>query len=436
MADAAVQAAHKQHGLGQDVVKLHGVVPSATGHAKHRQAQLLHRLLPARLPPRVAGRGIGAHGAFSRVGQAPALTDGRQFGQDVALAVVARRVRGGADVQAEAAAAGHHVDGAAGHFQHAHRGHHIRHLGGALLGEQDQLGHSGGRVAPPVHRRGAGVAGHALHLTQVAHAAIDGGDHPQGQVDPIEHRALFDMNLHEAKVLVGPALELGDVVHTQTSLLHGLAHGDALGVGLVQPAHVEAAGQRTRGQEGGLVALALLLAEGHHLNAEGKPLALRLQFAHTDHGHQDAQTAVVLPTVAHRVEVRSRQQPPGGRVCAALRPGGRAVVHAHHIAHRIDFHAVEAAIGLHPVQQALGAGAVGVGQVGDGQLTSLSVGGLAVLGQLLGPVPHGVAQHGFMPELVVQANLGNAVGVAQALCAFEIRVVVKTPREGGDDLGP
>ena len=50
VADAGVLAAHKQHGLGHDVVQLHGVVAGAAGHFEQGHAQMLHGALPARLP--------------------------------------------------------------------------------------------------------------------------------------------------------------------------------------------------------------------------------------------------------------------------------------------------------------------------------------------------------------------------------------------------
>jgi mannose-6-phosphate isomerase class I len=79
------------------------------------------------------------------------------------------------------------------------------------------------------------VAGGADHFAQVAHAAVDGRDHAQGQVQFIEHRALFDVHFDKAQVLRRVALQLGNVVKAQAGVLHGLAHGHAVGVLLIQP---------------------------------------------------------------------------------------------------------------------------------------------------------------------------------------------------------
>jgi len=86
--------------------------------------------------------------------------------------------------------------------------------------------------------------------------------------------------------------------------------------------------------------------------------------------------------------------------------------------------------------EALGAGAVGVGQVGDGELALLCVARVAVLGQRLRPVPDlRCPARGLDAELVVQADLGDAVDVAQALGCARSRVAVQAALEGGDDLG-
>ena len=277
-----------------------------------------------------------------------------------------------------------------------------------------------------VHGGGAGMAGGAIHLAHIAHAAVDGGDHAQGQVQFVEHRALLDVHFDEAQVVRGIAPDLGDVVDAQAGVLHGLAHGDAVGILLLQPLGLEVADQRARAQEGGLVALAFLLGKAHHLNTEGQALAGTVQFAHAGHGHEDAQAAVVLAAVAHGVVVAAGQQVLGASL-------GR-VVAADHVAHGVDLDLVKAAV-AHPVADALGAGAVGVGQVGDGELALLGIARFAVLGQLFLPVPDIVAQRGGVAELVVEANLCNAMDVAQSFGPLVVRVVEAAARKGVDDFG-
>ena len=187
------------------------------------------------------------------------------------------------------------------------------------------------------------------------------------------------------------------------------------------------AGQRARAEEHRLVALAFLFGEADHLEAERQPAALPVQFAHAGHRHEDAEPAVVFAAVAHRVVVAAGQQALGVRVAA--------VVDADDVADRVDLDLVEAAVGAHPVRQALRAGAVGIGQVGDGQLAALGIAGVAVGRQPLGPVPDQVAELGLLAELVVEPDLGDAVDVAQAFGQLEVRVVGQPALEGGDDLG-
>ena len=233
------------------------------------------------------------------------------------------------------------------------------------------------------------------------------------------------MHLDEAEVARRVARDAGNFFDAQAGLHHRVAHRHAVGVALVQPCRIELPEQRARAEEGRLVALAFLFGEADDLEAVWQALASRVQLAHAGHRHKDAEPAVVLAAVAHGVVVRAGQQ--------ALRAAVGAVIDAHHIAHRIDGHLVEAAF-AHPVRQALRAGAVGVGEVGDGELPGFRVAGVAVLRQRFGPVPHEVAERGRDAELVVQANLGDAVDVAQAFGELELGMALQPPLEGRDDL--
>ena len=77
---------------------------------------------------------------------------------------------------------------------------------------------------------------------------------------------------------------------------------------------------------------------------------------------------------------------------------------------------------------------VGIGQVGHGELTQFGVAGIGKFGQLLLPVPYGIAVIGCDAKLVVQADLGNAVHIAQAFFALKIRVSLQAALKGGNDL--
>ena len=64
---------------------------------------------------------------------------------------------------------------------------------------------------------------------------------------------------------------------------------------LIQPGRVEVADERTRAEEGGLVALAFFFGKRHHLDAEGQALASAVQLAHAGQGHENAQPPSYLP---------------------------------------------------------------------------------------------------------------------------------------------
>ena len=126
--------------------------------------------------------------------------------------------------------------------------------------------------------------------------------------------------------------------------------------------------------------------------------------------------------------MRAGEQPARGRV--------GPFVHADDVAHRIDVHRVEAAVVAHPRGELRSAGAVRIGEVGDGELAALGIAGVAVLRQRLGPVPHLLAEHGNVAELFSQADLRDAVDIAQRLGVLELGVVVDASRESLDDLAP
>ena len=320
---------------------------------------------------------------------------------------------------------GHHVERAARHFEDADGADRIAVLRCALLQVERQLGHTHSGITAAVHGGGVCVAGHAKDIHHAAHAAVDRGDDAERQVQLVQHRALFDMHLDKAEVIRRVALEFGDVVHTQPGVLHGLAHGDAVGVFLVQPLGFEIANECAGAEESGLVTLAFFFGKTDHLEVERQAFALAVEFTHTGHGHKDAEAAVVFAAVAHRVVVATGHQGFG--------VGLVGLVAAHHVAHGVDLDLVKAAV-AHPVRDALGAGTVRVREVGHGELAFFGEAGVRVGAEFFLPIPHVVAQRGRRTKLVVQANLGDAVDVAQRLGTLEVRVVVQPPLKCGDDL--
>ena len=312
-------------------------------------------------------------------------------------------------------------------MQHADGSDHIGFRRRAPFDIQRQFGHRAGRVTPAAHRRGAGMAGLADDFADIAQAAIDGRDHAQGQVQLVQHRALFDVHFNEAEVVRGVTFFGRNGRHRgrQAGSRHRLLHRHTIGILLLQPRRVEVTRQRAAAQKSRLVALAFFFGKAHHLNAQRQALPGGVQLGHHGHGQQNAQPAVVFAAVAHGVVMAAGQQAFAGCV--------GPVVDAYHVAHRIQPHLVEAAF-VHPRLQLFGHGAVRFCQVGHGQLTGFLEAGVAVHRQRFGPVPHPLPACRRDGELVIQPNFCDAVDVAQRLGKLEVGVAGQAALKRRNDL--
>jgi hypothetical protein len=117
----------------------------------------------------------------------------------------------------------------------------------------------------------------------------------------------------------------------------------------------------------------------------------------------------------------------------SLRVRHRRAIDADDVADGVDLDAVEAAL-AHPADELRRRGAVRVGEVGDGELAVLGEARVGVPRQQLGAIPRLLAEEGPDAEAVVEAQLGDAVDVAQRFGELEVRVVLEPALEGGDDL--
>ena len=99
-----------------------------------------------------------------------------------------------------------------------------------------------------------------------------------------------------------------DFIHIQPGVRHGLSHGNAVGVLLVQPSGVKLAGERARAQEHRFVALAFFFRKADDFDAKRQAPPGAVQRAYAGHGHQNAQAPVVFAAVAHGVKVAAGQQ--------------------------------------------------------------------------------------------------------------------------------
>ena len=77
---------------------------------------------------------------------------------------------------------------------------------------------------------------------------------------------------------------------------------------------------------------------------------------------------------------------------------------------------------------------MGIREVGYRELALVKIAGVAVLREALVPVPDLVAQIGFDAQFVIEAELDNAVDIAQAFLQFKVGMVFKAPGKGADDL--
>ena len=96
-------------------------------------------------------------------------------GADIRRRGVAQCIASGADVDAELASTGDHVDGAARHVELAHGADEARLLAAARLHGEHHFGGSGGGVPAQRHRHRSRVARQALDGHGTAHAARDVG---------------------------------------------------------------------------------------------------------------------------------------------------------------------------------------------------------------------------------------------------------------------
>ena len=112
-------------------------------------------------------------------------------------------------------------------------------------------------------------------LTNETYAGVDRRHHAQRQALLRKHWPLLDMHFDKTQIARRIALQRPDGRHLpgQARGAHGITHGDALRILLIEPLRIEISGQRARPQEGGAEALAFLFGEGHELDVERQATA-------------------------------------------------------------------------------------------------------------------------------------------------------------------
>jgi hypothetical protein len=98
-----------------------------------------------------------------------------------------------AHVQREGDFAGNDIAGAGFDFKFSNRGRNAA----AFDGDQ-KLCRARQRIMSQIHRHGSGVSGDAVKLHTQTALPRDGRDDTHGQIFPIKHRPLLDVNLGKA----------------------------------------------------------------------------------------------------------------------------------------------------------------------------------------------------------------------------------------------
>ena len=228
------------------------------------------------------------------------------------------------------------------------------------------------------------------------------------------------MHFHIAQQVLRSARDGADRGGVMAGRDQGVAHAHAIGVALFQQRQVELAGHGRAAQKGALEAHAFFLGKADDFKMEGQLFALFMQVAHDGDRQHDAEPAIVFAAIAHGVVVRARHQ--------RLRARHVRLITAHHIADRVYRH-LHAGL-AHPGGQLRGRLLVGRRHVGAGQV----VAAVAVAGQGFAVAHDGRAESQAHVEQVVQAQLGDALDLAQRLKQLVGPAVFQAPREGGDDV--
>src|SRR5450830_1138591 len=180
-------------------------------------------------------------------------------------------------------------------------------LRAALLYVENDFGGGSGGVLAHAHRGGAGMAGDALELDNVARTARNRGDDADRQVAVEQHRTLFDVDFDVAQQCRRIAGNGRNRIDVMAGLGEYVAHADAVAVGELKQDGVELADHGFAAEEGTLETHAFFFREGKHFKVEGQSLAFFMQMPDDGDGQQYAFAAIVLAAVAHGVVVRAGQ---------------------------------------------------------------------------------------------------------------------------------
>ena len=244
--------------------------------------------------------------------------------QRLAAKAIARRP----DVDGELDDPGDDVDRPRHGPEHADRADRPGNAAADPLDGEHRLGCGGKGVMAKVHGHGPGVAGPPHHLDPATGSARDGGHHPDGKILRLEHRPLLDVHLDVSGDVIPMVLGIADRIRVEPEGAQRLAEPHPVVVHGGEKTVVEGPRDGPAADEGGLEPETLLVSERDDVDRIVEPLPALVQRLEAGDGQHDAERAVVLPGVSHRIEMGTEDEPAHARP-----PAGEA---ADHVAHRVE----------------------------------------------------------------------------------------------------
>jgi hypothetical protein len=272
-------------GAADDVELREAFAPCGFAHAldaagvERRRRLHQHRI---ELEVQAFGRGGFAHG-----------------GLQLRIHRIAQRVVGMADVQRHAHLARHHVAAVRADLQFTDGGTAFAMGGGDAPRRLDHARGADQRVAPPGHRRGAGVGGAAAQAQVVPALPLSPGHRTDGRAACLEHRALFDVGFEIGRDEVA-AQTFADVADARQ--LVAIAPAGAVTAGQYLD-RIEQAGIGHRAHHRRREACAFLVAPDHQFERRcGVDAGIVQRAQHFEPGHHAVGT-VEAPAVRLGIEM-------------------------------------------------------------------------------------------------------------------------------------
>ena len=147
-----------------------------------------------------------------------------------------------------------------------------------FLDRDDAFGGTRQRIAPQHHRHRAGMAGHAGEASpRAASRPQIAVTTPTGEIQPLQHRALLDVQFDIGQQFAARPRGRADMVGIEPELRQRLAHREAGAVACAEHALVERSRDGAAAEQRRCKAHALLVGKADHLDRERQPRAAPVQ---------------------------------------------------------------------------------------------------------------------------------------------------------------